>query len=65
MRESAGDHASVDSDVDDDTMRDVPAVVVVESDPVLPGVVVVENNVPLLSALEIEEHKKEEIDTSC
>ena len=30
-------------------------VVVVESDPVLPGVVVVENNVPLLSALERHE----------
>ena len=63
--ESAGDHASVDSAVDDDTMRDIPAVVVVESDPVLPGVVVLENNVPPLSALEIKENANKEGDTSC
>ena len=42
----------------------IPAVVVVESDPVLPGVVVLENNVPLLSVLEIEENVNKEIDTS-
>ena len=70
---NVNDVDSVDSAANDHTMRDVniesdpviPAVVVVESDPVLPGVVVLENNVPPLSALEIEENANKEGDTSC
>ena len=48
---------------DDETMIDA----IVESDPVLPAVVVVENNAPLLSALAVEENENEEFDgnTSC
>jgi len=61
LGEATIDNESVGSTVDDETMRDV----IIESDPVLPAVVVVENNVPLLSALAVEENENEEVDTSC
>ena len=51
----------MDSGVDDETMIDG----IVESDHMLPAVVVVENNVPLLSALDVEGNENEEVDTSC
>ena len=53
----------MDSGINDDTMIDA----IVESDHVLPAVVVVANNAPLLSALAVKENENEEVDgnTSC